>query len=61
MPTVPPLVLLVSLIYTGKVRVLQEPARIILTLSLPGLSFIFGILEGNYKEKLVGCRCLYVW
>lgn len=35
-----------------------EPARtIFLTLSLPGLSLISGILEGKYREKLVECRC----
>lgn len=36
----------------------QDPARtIFLTLSLPGLSFISGILEGKYREKLVERRC----
>lgn len=40
----------------------QEPARIVLILSLPGLCFISGILEGKSKERLVECRyhCLVV-
>lgn len=57
MPTdPPPLVLLGHLIrdVQEKSECPQEPARtIFLTLSLPGLSFTPGILEGKYKEKLV--------
>lgn len=51
-----------ALLYIQERSECQEPARIfLLTLSLPGLSFIFGILEGKYKEKLVECRCHYLW
>lgn len=43
-----------------KVRLLQEPVRIILImllLSLPGLCFASGILDGKSKDRLVEYRC----